>query len=87
MTGEGYFTTHDDAGRTLFAAGVTADITRHGSGITRALYRAQRKLCRTLNLRRIMARRAWRAMARCGTVEGYLPEDDASAGTRRSSWG
>ncbi|MGZ5041908.1 MAG: GNAT family N-acetyltransferase [Usitatibacter sp.] len=55
ITGDGYFTTHDTAGRTLYAAEVAVDASRHGSGIARALYQAQRRLCRRLNLRRIIA--------------------------------
>jgi hypothetical protein len=54
VTGDGFFTTHDTAGRTLYAAEVTLDMTHRGAGAARALYQAQRRLCRKLNLRRIM---------------------------------
>jgi hypothetical protein len=54
VTGDGYFTTHDTAGRTLYAAEVDVDMTRRGAGAARALYQAQRRLCRKLNLRRII---------------------------------
>lgn len=54
ITGDGYFTTHDTAGRTLYGAGVFVDLMRRGSGIGRALFQAQRRLCRNLNLRRII---------------------------------
>lgn len=55
ITGEGYFTTHDPGGRTLYAAEAIVDISRRGFGIGRTLFQAQRRLCRRLNLRRIIA--------------------------------
>jgi GNAT superfamily N-acetyltransferase len=54
VTGDGFFTTHDTAGRTLYAAEVVVDLSRRGMGAARALYAAQRRLCRKLNLRRII---------------------------------
>ncbi len=54
VTGDGFFTTHDTAGRTLYAAEVVVDVSRRGMGAARALYGAQRRLCRKLNLRRII---------------------------------
>jgi ribosomal protein S18 acetylase RimI-like enzyme len=55
VTGDGFFTTHDTAGRTLYGTDVVVDISRRGAGIARALYQAQRRLCRKLNLRRIIS--------------------------------
>lgn len=55
ITGDGYFTTHDPHGRTLYANEVIADVTRRGFAVGRALIQAQRRLCRRLNLRRIIA--------------------------------
>ena len=55
VTGEGYFTTHDPSGRTLYGSHVVADVTRRGFGVARALYQAQRRICRRMNLRRIIA--------------------------------
>jgi len=55
VTGDGYFTTHDPAGRTLYGSHVVADVTRRGFGVARALYQAQRRICRRMNLRRIIA--------------------------------
>ena len=55
VTGDGFFTTHDLAGRTLYGTDVAVDVSRRGAGIARALYQAQRKLCRKLNLRRIIS--------------------------------
>gem|GEM_PF-105302 len=54
VTGDGFFTTHDTAGRTLYTTDVV-DTSRRGAGIARCLYQAQRKLCRKLNLRRIIS--------------------------------
>lgn len=54
ITGDGFFTTHDRDGRTLFAAEVVADLTRRGFGAGRALHLALRRLCRRANLRRIL---------------------------------
>jgi ribosomal protein S18 acetylase RimI-like enzyme len=55
ITGDGHFTTHDPAGRTLYAAEVVVDVSRRGLGVGRTLYQAQRRLCRRLNLRRVIA--------------------------------
>lgn len=55
ITGDGYFSTHDTAGRTLYVADAVVDLTRRGSGVARALFQAQRRLCRKLNLRRIIS--------------------------------
>jgi GNAT superfamily N-acetyltransferase len=54
VTGDGYFTTHDTAGRTLYGAELALDATRRGVGAGRALHAAERRLCRKLNLRRII---------------------------------
>ena len=55
VTGDGYFTTHDPNGRTLYGSHVVADVNRRGFGVARALYQAQRRICRAMNLRRIIA--------------------------------
>lgn len=55
ITGEGLFTTHDAGGGTLYGASLVSDTDRHGSGVARALAQAQRRLCRRLNLKRIIA--------------------------------
>jgi GNAT superfamily N-acetyltransferase len=55
VTGDGYFSTHDTAGRTLYGAEVVVDLARRGAGVGRALFQAQRRLCRKLNLRRIIS--------------------------------
>ena len=55
ITGDGYFTTHDPSGLTLYGAEVVVNAKRRGNGIGRALYKARRRLCESLNLRRIIA--------------------------------
>src|SRR6185437_3533474 len=55
ITGDGTFITHDPSGRTLFGSDLLTDPTRRGYGVARALQQARRRLCRRLNLRRIVA--------------------------------
>lgn len=55
ITGDGFFGTHEPAGRTLYGAEVVVDARRRGNGVGRALYQARRQLCQRLNLRRIIA--------------------------------
>jgi GNAT superfamily N-acetyltransferase len=62
VTGNGMFTTHDPSARTLYGAEVFADPRSRRRGIGKALYQARRKICRAINLRRIMA---------CGRMPGY----------------
>jgi len=62
VTGDGSFDTHDPSGRTLYGAEVFADPTMRRHGIGTKLYQARRRLCRAMNLRRIMA---------CGRMPNY----------------
>ncbi len=81
VTGEGFFTTHDTAGRTLYAAEALVDLPRHGPGVARALYQAERRLCRKLNLRRIIA---------AAPLAGYASVKDTMTAehyARRVIWG
>jgi GNAT superfamily N-acetyltransferase len=55
VTADGSFTTHDMKGRTLYGADLVADASRHGHGAERALLQARRRLCRRLNLKRMIA--------------------------------
>jgi hypothetical protein len=55
ITADGTFATHQPAGDTLYCAALVADGSRHGFSIARALVRAQRRLCRKLNLPRVIA--------------------------------
>jgi GNAT superfamily N-acetyltransferase len=54
ITGEGYFATHEAAGQTLFGAEMLVDSALRGYSVARALHQARRRLCRRLNLRRIV---------------------------------
>jgi len=55
ITDGGYFHNHDPQGDTLYGADVYVDPDAQGRGIGPALYEARRRLCRDLNLRRILA--------------------------------
>jgi len=55
VTGKGLFGTHNPAGRTLYGAEVFVDPGVRRRGIGRLLYSARRRLCRQMNLRRIIA--------------------------------
>jgi hypothetical protein len=74
VTGDGHFTTHDPAGHTLYVADSCVDLSRRGPGIARPLHLAQRKLCRALNLRRIVTAgrlAGYRAVHHAMTPEAY----------------
>ncbi|MFO1324386.1 MAG: GNAT family N-acetyltransferase [Burkholderiales bacterium] len=62
ITAEGTFATHNPQGRTLYGAEVFVDQKLRGRGLGRELYRARRRICRALNLKRIIA---------CGRLPGY----------------
>ena len=53
LTGDGYFTTHDAAGGTLYAAEMFVAADTRNVAVARALFQAGRKLCRRMNLRRM----------------------------------
>jgi predicted amidohydrolase/GNAT superfamily N-acetyltransferase len=55
ITDGGYFHNHDPKGDTLYGADVYVDPDLHGKGIGAILYEARRVLCKSLNLRRILA--------------------------------
>ena len=55
LTGDGFLGTHDESGLTLFGAELVAEPTPRGLAAARALLQARRKLCRRLNLRRVLA--------------------------------
>jgi predicted amidohydrolase/GNAT superfamily N-acetyltransferase len=55
ITDGGYFHNHDPLGDTLYGADVYVDPACQGLGIGAALYEARRRLCKELNLRRILA--------------------------------
>jgi predicted amidohydrolase/ribosomal protein S18 acetylase RimI-like enzyme len=55
ITDSGYFYGHNPDGDTLYGADVYVDPELRGAGIGALLYQARRDLCRSLNLRRIIA--------------------------------
>ena len=54
ITDNGYFTSHDPRGDTLYGADVYVHPRARGRGVGHALYERRRRLCRRLNLRRIL---------------------------------
>lgn len=55
ITDSDYFYNHDPNGDTLYGADVCVHPDMRGMGIAKALYEARRRLCKKLNLRRILA--------------------------------
>jgi len=55
VTREGYFTTHNPEGDTLYAAEVIVDPACRGQGVGSAIYAARRELLERLGLKRIRA--------------------------------
>ncbi|WP_411826983.1 GNAT family N-acetyltransferase [Luteolibacter sp. AS25] len=55
ITDGGYFYNHSPKGDSLYGADVYVDPDCQGKGIGAALYEARRRLCKELNLRRILA--------------------------------
>lgn len=55
ITDGGFFTNHDPGADTLYGADVYVHPECRGKGVGGALYASRRKLCRRLNLRRIVA--------------------------------
>jgi GNAT superfamily N-acetyltransferase len=54
ITADGTFATHQVGGDTLYCAALVTDAPRRGFGVARALVQAQRRLCRKLNLPRLV---------------------------------
>ncbi len=55
ITDGGYFHNHDPQGDTLYCADVYVAPDARGQGVAHALYEQRRKVCRSLNLRRMLA--------------------------------
>lgn len=81
LTADGTFTSHQPAGDTLYCAALVTDTSRRGFGIARALVQAQRRLCRRLNLPRMVC--AARMSGYSTRSDEMNPEDYA----RRVVWG
>ena len=54
ITADGTFASHQAGGDTLYCASLVTDTSRRGFGIARALMQAQRRLCRRMNLARVV---------------------------------
>lgn len=81
ITARGSFDTHNPEGRTLYGAEVFVHPHLRGTGIGHALYRGRRRLCRAMNLKRIMA---------CGRLPGYHRYADEMSAQRYAQkvvWG
>lgn len=55
LTADGWFTTHEPSGRTLYGAEIMVDPSCQGMGVGKQIYAARRQMCRDLGLRRIRA--------------------------------
>lgn len=81
VTGSGTFDTHNPAGRTLYGAEVCVDPAIRKRGVGHLLYQARRRLCREMNLKRIIA---------AGRLPGYgrhATEMSAELYAQRVVWG
>jgi GNAT superfamily N-acetyltransferase len=81
ITADGTFATHDETGNTLYCAALVTDTTRRGFGGARALVQAQRRLCRRMNLARIVT---------TARIPGYAEQREAMGAedyARRVVWG
>lgn len=82
ITGDGLFGTHDPSGGdTLYCAATVTDTTRRGFGVLRALQQSARRLCRKLNLTRLVT---------AARLEGYAThaaEMDPEHYAMRIVWG
>ena len=81
VTGEGMFSTHQPGADTLYCAALVTDTTRRGFGAARALVQAERRLCRRLNLARIVA------TTRIAGFSDRATEMTADEYARRVVWG
>ena len=71
----GYFTNHNPEDDTLYGADVCVHPDTRGLGVGAALYEARRKLCKEMNLRRILA--GGRLFYYCDYADKYTPEEYA----------
>lgn len=81
ITASGTFQEHDPGGKTLYGAEVFVDPEVRGKGLGHALYDGRRRLCRAMNLKRIIA---------CGRLPGYhlhAAEMSAEDYAKRVVWG
>ncbi len=73
ITDGGFFHNHDRQGDTLYAADIFVHPNARNQGAGRAIYQARRKLCRSRNLRRILA--GGRLYNYCDYADRLSPEE------------
>jgi GNAT superfamily N-acetyltransferase len=81
ITSAGTFEHHDPLGRTLYGVEVFVDPQSQGQGVGHLLYEARRKLCRQMNLKRVIA---------CGRMPGYhkyVTQMSAELYAKKVVWG
>ena len=81
ITADGTFATHHAEGDSLYCAAMVTDSSRRGFGVARALVQAQRRLCRRMNLTRILA------TARLAAYAEHRDVMSAEDYARRVVWG
>ncbi|MFN3431848.1 MAG: GNAT family N-acetyltransferase [Candidatus Sericytochromatia bacterium] len=84
LTGDGYFTTHNPDGLTLYGADIGVDPAARGLGVGGRLYRARKAVVRQHGLQRMITGGrlpGYGAEAAAMTAEQYVAE--VQAGTRR----
>ena len=80
LTGNGYFTTHNPEGKTLYGADIGVDPAARGLGVGSKLYKARKALVRKLGLKRMIAGGrlpGYGAVADRMTAEQYVAEVEA----------
>lgn len=81
ITGKGTFDTHNPEGKTLYGAEVCVDPDLRKRGIGKKLYSSRRKLCKDLNLKRIIA------AGRIPNYHKYADKYDAHTYAMHVIWG
>jgi GNAT superfamily N-acetyltransferase len=80
ITADGTFATHQASGDSLYCAALVTDTSRRGFGIARALVQAQRRLCRRMNLARVVT------TARLAGYAAHRDQMSAEEYARRVVW-
>ena len=81
ITADGTFGSHQAGGDTLYCAALVTDTSRRGFGVARALMQAQRRLCRRMNLARVVS------TSRLAGYADHHEELSAEEFARRIVWG
>ncbi|RYZ63139.1 MAG: GNAT family N-acetyltransferase [Proteobacteria bacterium] len=84
FTDNGYFTNHDETGRTLYGAEVMVHPDYQGTGVGSELYRSREEVARTLNMVRIRAGARLRGYHH--NHKTFTPEDYVKAVEKKKVW-